>query len=529
VAAGRVATGIFLSRVAGLARESVIAQYFGTSYLADAWRAAIQIPNVVQNLLGEGSLSASFVPVYARLLGEGREEEAGRVAGAVLALLVAAAGGMALIGGWAAPGLVFLFPGFLGDARAEIVVTLLRILFPMTAVLAVSAWALGVLNSHRKFFVSYVAPVFWNLSMILALLLAGSLAAGNRSLEELLTALAWGALAGGVLQLVFQLAFAVPHLRQMRLAIGPKIAEVREVVRNFVPMMAQRGVANLSALVDLQLASLLAGGAVARLGYARILYMLPISLFGLSIAAAELPELSRDRQAGLAVVRKRTEQAIATALFWLVPFAAAYIVLRTEAMAVYRIFEGSLGGTGFDFADAAATGWVLAAFAAGLPATGVSRVLSSAFFSLGDTRTPAKIVALRMAVAAAAGAALMFPMDSLSASGQTLGAAGLAAGAAIGGWLVLGLLVRRFRTRLSGFSFRRAKLPWLLGAAVSACAAGLAAKQLLTSLSALHPLAELLGTSLPFAAVYLAVTEAAGISPLGVRARVRTFARRFLQ
>ena len=520
MAASRAASGILVSRLLGFARESAVAHFFGTGYLADSWRAAIQIPNVVQNLLGEGSLSASFVPVYVRLLHEGREEEAGRVAGAVLGLLAATAGGLALLGAWGAPWLLVLVSGFMNDARADVVVSLLRVLFPMTAVLALSAWTLGILNSHRKFFVAYVAPALWNLSMIATLVAFGALAADGRGLEgqELLTALAWGALAGGVLQLLFQLPFAVPHLKRLRPSMNRRIGEVREVVRNFVPAMASRGVANLGAFVDLQLASWLAAGALARLGYARMLYVLPISLFALSIAAVELPELARDRAEGLAAVRRRAQDAVARACFWLIPFAAGYMALRTEAMAVFRALDGVLGPSAFTEQDAVATGWVLAAFAVGLPATGVSRVVSSAFFSLGDTRTPAKIVAVRIAVSAAAGAALMLPLDGVSVGGRPLGAVGLAAGAALGGWLELWLLRRRLRARLPGFSFQPGKLTRLVGATGTAVLAGLGAKLMLPPLP---PVLQALAAAVPFGLVYLAATEWMGVSPVGVRARLR--------
>ena len=124
-----VAAGILFSRIAGLLRERVFAHYFGTSLFADAFRAALRMPNVLQNLLGEGTLSASFIPVYSALLAKGREEEAGRVAGAVFALLLAVAGGMALIGILLAPVLVDVFLwGFEGERR-DITVTLVRIIF----------------------------------------------------------------------------------------------------------------------------------------------------------------------------------------------------------------------------------------------------------------------------------------------------------------------------------------------------------------------------------------------------------------
>jgi putative peptidoglycan lipid II flippase len=148
-----VAAGILLSRIAGLVRERVFAQFFATSLYADAFRVALRMPNALQTLLGEGTLSASFIPVYAELLERGRKEEAGRVAGAIFALLLATAGALSLLGVLLAPLLVTIFAaGFQGERR-ELTIACVRIIFPMTGLLVLSAWALGILNSHRRFFV----------------------------------------------------------------------------------------------------------------------------------------------------------------------------------------------------------------------------------------------------------------------------------------------------------------------------------------------------------------------------------------
>lgn len=511
MAASRVAAGIFISRVLGLVRESVFAHYFGNGALADAWRAGLRIPNVVQNLLGEGSLSASFIPVYARLLEEGREREAARVAGAVLGLLAVAAGAIAAAGVWGAPLLTRIAIGFTGE-RADILVSLLPILFPMTAVLVVSAWALGILNSHRRFFVSYVAPALWNVAIITAVV-----GAASRGLMgvDLLLAMAWGALAGGALQLLFQLPFAARHLRHVVPSLGRRVAHVGEVVRNFVPIVAARGAVNLSALLDVALASLLAQGALGIMGYAHTLYLLPISVFGLSIAAAELPELSRDTVAGQEAVRGRADAAVRKVLFWLIPSAAGYIVFGDEVTAFLRILPSGEFGAG----DATAVGLVLGVFALGLPASGTSRVLSSTFFALGDTRTPARIAYARIAVSAVIGFALMYPLDRVTAGGFGMGAAGLAAGATAGAWLELRLLAGRARDRLPGLTFGRRRLGRYLLAAAVASLVGLVPALLLPPV---HPLLSAAATLLPFGVTYLAVTEAMGVSPV----RLRTLLRR---
>jgi len=169
-----VAAGILLSRIVGLVRQRVLAHFLATSDAADAFAAAFRIPNFLQNLFGEGALSASFIPVYASLLAREDREEAGRVAGAIGSVLALAMAVLVLVGVLATPLLIdAIAPGFEGEKRL-LAIRLVRILFPGAALLVLSAWCLGVLNSHRKFFLSYAAPVIWNVAIIAALVAAGS-------------------------------------------------------------------------------------------------------------------------------------------------------------------------------------------------------------------------------------------------------------------------------------------------------------------------------------------------------------------
>src|SRR6185437_3741349 len=172
-AAVLVAAGILLSRLAGLIRDRVFAQYFGTTDAADAFRTALRIPNFLQTLFGEGVLSASFIPVYAGLLAREEREEAGRVAGAVFAILALLTSVLVLFGVLATPLFMdAIAPGFHG-AKRQLTITLVRIFFPGTGLLVLSAWCLGILNSHHRFFLSYSAPVLWNAAIIAALLYFG--------------------------------------------------------------------------------------------------------------------------------------------------------------------------------------------------------------------------------------------------------------------------------------------------------------------------------------------------------------------
>lgn len=517
-----VGVGIFLSRISGLIREVVLARFFGTSAVADVWRAALRTPNVIQNLLGEGTLSASFIPVYAEFLEEGREVDAGRFAGAVLGLLSVTAFAAALIGIALAPLVMpLMFPTW-EAAKVDLLIGVVRILFVMTAILVVSAWALGVLNSHRRFLVSYAAPVAWNGALIAAMVLFGGVWGWEP--EQLVFALAWAGVAGGVLQLLVQLPWVVPALRGFRLSLDRRVKGVAEAIRNFGPVVAARGVLNISSLVDIVLAGLLASGAVAVLGYAQTLYLFPISLFGMSVAAAELPEMSRRRGDERGVLAARVKTALDRLGFVLVPTTLAFLVMGD--LFVGALFQGGR----FTEASTAATYAVLAAYTLGLPASAASRTLSSSFYALRDTRTPATIAVMRVVVSALVGLALMFPLDRLSVGEGDdllrLGAAGLALGAALGSWLEYGLLRHRLKGMIGphGPDVSRRIRRWV--AAGCGGLAALAAKGLAGSLvpyragwvSALLPpgspwLEPVLafGTALAFGVPYLVVAQLLGV------------------
>ena len=499
-AAARVGAGIFLSRLLGFVRDRVFAHYFGTGIHADAWRAALRMPNVLQNLLGEGTLSASLIPVYADFLERGSERDAGRFAGAALGILAVVAGLVALAGVLLAPWVVPLFfPTWHGE-KLLVTVGLVRVLFPMAGILVISAWALAVLNAHRRFFISYVAPVAWNGVMIVTLLTFG--AYFSLAGRDLVLALAWGALVGGVLQFAVQLPFVVHHLRGFRLSLGRGVSGVGEAVASFVPVMLGRGVVNLSGYLDLILAGFLIDGAVAVMGYAQTLYVLPISLFGMSVAASELPELARTRHQEAAILSDRVSQGLRRIAFFLVPSVIGYVVLGDVVVAA--IFEtGAFGQS-----QSLVTWGVLAAYSLGLAASASSRLLSSAFYALRDTRTPAWIAALRVVVSALVGVALMFPLDRIGFAGLRLGAAGLALGASAASWLEYGLLRRALRRAIGAHGPRVSPVARMALAASVAAAAGGSVQMLAPPA---HPLVVALETLLPFGVIYLAVAHFTGV------------------
>jgi len=508
-AAALVGAGIFLSKIFGFVRERVFAHYFGSSGFADAWWAALRTPNVVRNLLGEGTLSASMIPVYAEFLEQGRDEEAARFAGAALGILTVLASTVTLLGIAVAPWLVALFFPMWATETQELTVLLIRILFPMTGLFVISAWALGILNSHRTFFVSFVAPVFWNLSMITAMI-GGALYFGLTD-RPLVVALAWGALVGGALVLFVQVPFLLRHVRGMRVSLGRGVAGVPEAIANFLPVVAARGVVNLSGWIDMFLAGRIMPGAVAVMGYSQTFSNLPTALFGTGVAAAELPEMSRMRTEEMHVLASRVQASLERALWFLVPSAIGYLALGD-------VVVGALYQTGrFDEIDTLVTWAVLSAYSLGLPASASSRVLSSAFYALRDTRTPARMAYVRVGFAVAVGVSLMIPADRIGFSTLRLGAAGLALGSTTGAWIEYVLLRRSLTDKIGGHGVPTRTLLDLLA---SAALAGLVGVLLQVSLPTAHPIVTALETLIPFGLVYLGVTAALGHGlPLRRRSR----------
>lgn len=495
--ASLVAAGIFLSRIAGLIRERVFAHYFGSSDVADVFRAAIRIPNFLQNLFGEGVLSASFIPVYARLRALGEEEEASDVADAIAALLALITAVLVLIGVFATPYLIdAIAPGFQG-AKRELTIRLVRILFPGAGLLVMSAWCLGILNSHRKFFLSYAAPIAWNAVMIATLIGFG----GNRSQESLAMITAWGSVVGSAMQLGVQLPVALRLVRRVRVQLGLQLASVREVIRNFFPVLISRGVVQLSAYVDSMIASFLPTGAVAFLGYAQILYTLPVSLFGMSVSAAELPAMSGAIGSETEVaeqLRTRLGRALRQIAFLVVPSAVAFLALGDVVAAV--VYQSGR----FTYADAIYVWGVLAGSAVGLLASSLGRLYSSTYYALRDTRTPLQFAIIRVVLTTVLGLFCALRLPQMLNIDRTWGVAGLTASAGIAGWIEFLLLRWKLHHRIGAVapsSIFLAKL-W-----ISAAISAMAAFGVKLAIGHRHPIVVAIAVLIPYGLLYFGATS----------------------
>ena len=543
--AASVFAGILLSRLMGFVREGTFARYFGVGPHQDALTAAMRVPNVLQNLLGEGALSASFIPIYSGLLQEGRDEEAGRFAGAIFGLMAAAAAAFALLGILLAKPIVFaLAPGFLRDAAAVAAGTMtvdrfalavagIRILFPMAGFLVLSVWALAILNSNRRFFLPYFAPVLWNSAIVAALLTAGhrlSNTGGATEQVQLFTVACWGAFAGGVLQFLVQLPFVLGILRGFHPSLSLSVPGVREALKAWWPAVAGRGVVQIAGYLDLFLATLLATGAPAADRIAQTFYLLPIGLFGMSIAASELPEMSRLRGEGaVPALLARVRRALSYVAFLNIPTVIGYLVFGYLVVGLYR--QGNFGVPG---------NWlvylVLCGYSTGILATTTSRLLQNTFYALGDTRSPARIAALRVGTSVLVAVPLMFFLDRyrldslvgpLPGPPLYLGSVGLALASGFGAWMELTQLRAALRRRIPEF-----ELPWREDArmALLALAAALPGGLVWWALPPLAPILKAILVLGTYGTAYLVFAKLARLEEVesllaGVRRRLRGLRR----
>jgi len=492
-----VGTGILVSRISGIIRQSFIAHYFGLSDPGDAFLAALRIPNLLQNLLGETALSASFIPVYASLLARGKREEADHVAGAIGAILFLSVAVLVLIGIVAAPYVIpILAPGFTG-AKRELTIQLVRIIFPGTGLLVMGAWCLGVLNSHHKFLLSYAVGVVMNAAQIATLILFGHGAA----LPRLSVYLAWGTVVGAALQFGVQVPVVLRLTPYLRVALDFVSEHVRTVSRNFVPVLVSRGVIQLSAYIDSMLASLLSTGAVSAVTSAQLISTAPVSLFGMAVSAAELPVMSgaaaQDR-GGPELVRQRLNAGLRPIAFFVVPSSMAFLALGD-------VIAGALLQTGrFSRADSVYVWAILGGSSIGLLASTLGRLYANSYYALRDTRSPLNFALIRVALTTILGYICAVHLPGWLGVSPMWGAAGLTASAGVAGWVEMLLLRRKLNVRIGHTALPLDYVSKLWTAAAAGAFAAWAVKLNTPAMSPIVTAVVVLG---PYGLVYLAATR----------------------
>ncbi len=385
-AAWVIGAATVVSRVTGLVRDSAMAFFFGAGWVADAFYVAFRIPNLFRQLFGEGALSASFVPVYTDILTREGIESARRFANALLTLMVLVVSGVCLLGMAFAPQVVRVVAlGYVpGTPEYDLAVLLTRWMFPYLLLVCVAALDGGVLNAHDRFFAPAFAPVLLNLAMIAFLW-------GSPSLPVPILAAAWGVLAGGVLQMLLQWG-PLARLRSLpRFSRDLFHPGVRRVALLMGPAVLGVTVYQVNMVVDTMVATFLPGGSITYLWYGNRLVQFPLGVFGIALATAALPTLSRQVSEG------RREDYFHTISFSLSLTAFIGFPAALGMMALADPIMAALFGRGaFTAADVHGAGTALVWYSLGLPFFIGVKILGRAFYAQEDTRTPftAAVVAL---------------------------------------------------------------------------------------------------------------------------------------
>ncbi len=400
-AAGIVGAATLVSRVFGLLRDVVIAAFFGANWMTDAFWVAFRIPNMLRRLLGEGSLTVSFVPVFTEYLQKKSKEQALELASNAFTILSIILAFVSVLGIFLSPLIVGLIaPGFISDPRQfALAVFLNRLMFPYIFFIALVALCMGILNSFRHFTAPALSPVMLNIAMIASALTLRSFFA------EPITALAVGVLVGGVLQLAMQWPVLLKFGVKIKFRCNLRHPGVRQIGLLMLPAILGAGVTTINVFVGTILASLLPGGSVTYLFYADRIMELPLGVFAIAIGTATLPSFSRHVAAGnMDELKSSIAFSLRLMLFLTIPAMVALMALSLPIISV--LFQRGA----FDAQAAIYTGQALFCYALGLWAVSVLRVFISSFYSLQDSKWPMKAAIITLIVNVVASVALMFPL-----------------------------------------------------------------------------------------------------------------------
>ena len=388
--AGVVSIAVLMSRVTGLVRESIMARLFGAGLTYDAFSLGFRIPNLTRDLFAEGALSSAFVPTFTEYLSTRSKQEAARLANLVATALIIVVGSVCTLGMIFAPTLVHLLaPGYAGvPGKFELAVTMTRIMFPFLLVVALAAQAMGVLNASNRFGVPAMASTFFNIGSV-GFGIAIGFGLGPVLHLSRIEGMAIGVVLGGVLQLCWQL----PSLHRLGFRFRPAFdwtdPGLVRIFKLMVPAILGNAAVQINVMVNTNFASSIFDphrgfdGPVSWLSYAFRFMQLPLGLFGVAMASATLPSISRSAAAGRMDEFQRTlSKSLGMVFLLTLPSSVGLIVLGKSIIAA--IYQGGK----FELYDTQQTALALSCYAIGLAGYAALKVLNPAFYALGDARTP---------------------------------------------------------------------------------------------------------------------------------------------
>jgi putative peptidoglycan lipid II flippase len=447
-AAGVVSAAVFLSRISGLVREMIMARLFGAGQAYDAFLLGFRIPNLTRDLFAEGALSSAFVPVFTQYLATKGKREAAELSNLVATALLLVVGGICVLGIVFSPQLVWLLAS--GFARVpgkfELAVTLTRVMFPFLLLVALAAQAMGILNALNQFGIPALSSTFFNIGSV-AFGLSFGYTVGRWMGVSLVMSMAWGVVFGGAVQWLFQ----APSLYRAGIRYRPRIDFAHPGLRNILRLMGPAILGNaavqINVLVNTNFASSITdaaghviNGPVSWLSYAFRFMQLPLGLFGVAIASATLPAISRSAALQqMDEFRLTLSRSLGMVLLLTIPSSVGLAVLGPSMIgAVYQWGR-------FRAADTHQTAMALACYAVGLAGYSAIKILAPAFYALNDARTP-MLVSLASILINLAAASSMVKLAGLGHLGLALSTSAVA----LFGSAALFILLRRRIQRMHG-------------------------------------------------------------------------------
>ena len=516
--AGIVSIAVLMSRVTGLLRESLMARLFGAGLVYDAFMLGFRIPNLTRDLFAEGALSSAFVPTFSVYLATRSKQEAARLANLVATAIIIVVGMVCVAGMVFAPGLVqLLAPGYAAvPGKFELAVSMTRIMFPFLLLVALAAQAMGVLNASNKFGVPAMASTFFNIGSVgfgLALGIWLGPSIGVTRIEGM----AYGVVLGGALQLFWQIP-SLYHLGfKFQLAFDWRHPGLMRIFRLMIPAILGSAAVQINVMVNTNFASRIADplrgldGPVSWLGYAFRFMQLPMGLFGVAMASATLPSISRSVSSGnLDEFRRTLSKSLGMVFLLTLPSSVGLAVLGKSIIgAIYQ-------GGRFQLYDTQQTAIALSCYSIGLAGYAALKVLNPAFYALGDARTPMMVSLASIAINFGTAAAM------IRLAG--LGHAGLAMSTSVVALFGFFVLFEILRRRIGGVYGRelRSGIVKVLGASAVMAAATWFSTRAMEHWLGVTQLARLadLAVSIPLGLlVFYASCRALGVGELDVAIR----------
>jgi len=419
--AGVVSIAVLMSRVTGLVRESVMARLFGAGLIYDAFQLGFRIPNLTRDLFAEGALSSAFVPTFTEYLTNRGKDAAARLVNLVATALILIVGVVCALGVIFAPQLVHLMaPGYAAvPGKFELAVNMTRIMFPFLLLVALAAQAMGVLNACNKFGVPALASTFFNIGSVGFGVVLGIWLGPSLHLTRI-EGMAIGVVLGGALQLVWQLPSLYRLGFHYHVAFDWKHPGLMRIFRLMVPAILGNAAVQINVMVNTNFASTIVDpvrgmdGPVSWLSYAFRFMQLPLGLFGVAMASATLPSISRSAAAGnMDEFRRTLSKSLGMVFLLTLPSSVGLAVLGKSIIgAIYQ-------GGRFQLYDTQQTAVALSCYAIGLAGYAALKVLNPAFYALGDARTP-MLVSLGSIVVNFATAETMIRLAGLGHAGLAL-------------------------------------------------------------------------------------------------------------